>query len=254
MKKSTRLLLAIAFVLSAIVCSLVAGAYIGGRCCVPAGSGLAGGAIALGYGVLGAGIGAVIAIVLARSLPDRWLVGITLPVLPCAIVLAGITAKLILNSSEEQQAHLQSAYEKMNLFQVNLVQTDAAPQRMFERIDFDWEQRQYVLTTGQEKCTVPLTGEQAAKMLGALRGVGGVMVKDAFPCAGTLGPVQYGLEWHIQEALPPNTRSKLAITAACLEQYPQLAAPFEAAVEIDMDLATKRVCKPKDKTGQHVTQ
>ena len=91
-------------------------------------------------------------------------------------------------------------------------------------------------------------------MLGALRGVGGVMVKDAFPCAGTLGAVQYELEWHIQEALPPDTAGKLAITAACLEQYPQLVAPFEAAVEIDAHLAAKRTCEPKDKTSQHVAQ
>jgi hypothetical protein len=221
---------------------------------VPAGSGLAGGAIALGYGVLGAGIGAVIAIVLAKYLSDRWLMGVTLPILPCALVLAGMTAKLILDSSEEQEAHLQRAYEKMNLFQVSLVQTDTAPQQVFERIDFDWKQRQYLLTTAEERCTVPLTGEQAVKMLGALRNVGGVMIKDAFPCAGTLGTVQYELEWNIQEAGPPHTSGKLAITAACLEQYPQLLAPFEAAVEIDTHLALKRVCQSKDTTNPHVSQ
>src|SRR5262245_43806591 len=58
-----------------IFCSLwigfAAGLSIGGHLCIPAGSGLAGPTIALGYGALGALVGIVLAGFLAWRLPGR---------------------------------------------------------------------------------------------------------------------------------------------------------------------------------------
>lgn len=58
-------------VLCSLWIGLVAGMAIGGLFFVPAGSGLAGPAIALGYGAMGAIAGLALAIVLALKLPVR---------------------------------------------------------------------------------------------------------------------------------------------------------------------------------------
>ncbi len=86
-----------------VPCSLwigfVAGMMIGGRFFVPAGSGLAGPAIALGYGVLGVFAGAVLAGLLAWKLPARPLrlaagIAILLSALAFAFIVFGVAAQL----------------------------------------------------------------------------------------------------------------------------------------------------------------
>lgn len=62
-----------ALVLAAFWIGLVAGTVLGAVFFVPAGSGLAGPAIALGYGIAGALAGAVLAGMLGRRLPTRLL-------------------------------------------------------------------------------------------------------------------------------------------------------------------------------------
>lgn len=77
---------------------LVAGMMIGGRYFVPAGSGLAGPAIALGYGVAGAAIGAVLAALLIwRASVDllhklAW-VAVVLGFAATAFVVVGIVVR-----------------------------------------------------------------------------------------------------------------------------------------------------------------
>ena len=236
MNKTKRFLIGLVFVLSIMVIGLVLGMLIAGRCCVPADSGLAGGAIVVGYGVLSAGVGGLIALALAIYLPERWLVGSTVGLALVGTVLGGILGKVYLDARAETAAHLERAYEDMLKYRVTLVHTDAAPARPFQRIRFDWGERSYtVLGSGGEHnpaCTMRLSGAQGAKMLGALRAVEGVVYRHPAPCAGTPGAVQHELDMFIPEAKPPNSAAKLAITAACLDRYPALAEPFAVARQI----------------------
>ena len=78
MTRISHLLVGALFVLAIGVIGFVIRATIGGRCCVPAGSGLAGGAIVFGYGLLGSIVTAVIAVLVARALPPKHLVTTTL--------------------------------------------------------------------------------------------------------------------------------------------------------------------------------
>jgi hypothetical protein len=61
------------FALALAVCGCGAGTWAGGRWLVAPGSGLAGPAIALGYGLLAATGTALIAVLLAARLPFGWL-------------------------------------------------------------------------------------------------------------------------------------------------------------------------------------
>jgi hypothetical protein len=234
MTRRTRIVLGVVFVLGMMICGLVAGAFIGGRFLLPPGSGLAGAAIVLGYGILGAGLAGVVGGLLAWLLPPKWFLGAALPVTVAGVVFGIIIVNGYMRSRAEMQAHLEQAYEDLLKFRVTLVYLDAenAP---FMRMDADWGARRYTATTnGAEPttCTAELSGEEAVVLLEALRGVEGVVLRDEFPCAGTLGEAERELDWFIPEALPPNSEGKHFITATCAAAYPALVRPFEDAAEI----------------------
>lgn len=86
-----RTLWTVLLILSLLWLGFVAGMVIAGRFFVPAGSGLAGPAIALGYGVSGAVAGAVLAGLFAWKLPARPLRLLTM----AAILLSALTIAFI---------------------------------------------------------------------------------------------------------------------------------------------------------------
>ena len=247
MKTTSRFAVGLVLVLSTMVIGLVVGMWIGGRCCTPADSGLAGGAIVMGYGVITAGLLGLIAIPLAVYLPKRGLVPLTVGLALAGGVLGSIIIKAYLHGQAEMAAHLEQSYANMLKYRITLVQTEAVTDQLFNRVTFDWGKRSYAvarMSGGYDQvCSETLTGEQGAQMLGALRGVEGVLHEDPFPCAGTLGAVEYELELFIPERTPPNTEAKLAITAACLERYPALGEPVTVAEEILSDSTLKQACE-----------
>ena len=118
MTRISNLLVGALFVRAIGVIGFVIGATIGGRCCVPAGSGLAGGAIVCGYGLLGGIVTAVIAVLVARALPSKHLVTITLIV---GGVFAGVMVKVYVDSRTEMREHMAQGYAGMLKFPVALV-------------------------------------------------------------------------------------------------------------------------------------
>ena len=234
MTRRRRIILGVVFVFFMLVWGFVAGAYVGGRFFVPRGSGLAGPAIVLGYGVMGAGLAGVIGGLLAYFLPPKWVLGAALPVTIAGVIFTIIFTNIYLDAEAEQQAYLEQAYTKLNKFRLTLVnlKDEDAP---FKRMEADWGERRYTAITHDAEprtCTATLSGKEAVALLGALREVEAVVLKDEFPCAGTPGAVERELYWFIPEAMPPNSQGKHAITAACVAQYPALGAPFEAAAKI----------------------
>jgi hypothetical protein len=188
MTRRRRIILGVLFVFFTTVCGFMAGLYIGGSFFLPPGSGLAGPAIVLGYGVVGAGLAGVVGVALAYFLPPNWFLGALLPIAVAGVVSSIILVKGYLRSQAQLQAHLEQGYENLNRFSVTLVHlTDQnAP---FKRMDADWEMRRYTAITNDAKpktCTAKISGREAVALLGALREVEGVLLQDAFPCAGTL--------------------------------------------------------------------
>jgi len=226
-----------------MICAAVAGTVVAGHCCVAPGSGLAGPAIALGYGLITAVVAGALAGLLAIFLPPRALVGTALVMGVPATVLGGMTLKGYWEAREQMQAHLQEGYARMPAFRVELTFAEADEKPPFQRIAFDWSARRYTVTANGQRCTAKFTGPQGVAMLGALRSVEGILHEDPYPCAGTLGAVQHELDMSIPEPTSPNSKAKLALTAACLTLYPTLAEPLAVARRIHDDRKQPMRCE-----------
>ena len=232
MRKATRFGVGLVLVLSLGLIGFMLGMRIGAACCLPQFPGLAGGAIVLGYGLMGAVAAGTLAIPMAIYLPARWLVGTTLVLGVVGGGIAGVILQSYMASRAATAEHMRQAHERMNKFSVTLGFTDRTAARPYTQASFDWGAREYRIVRDGRTCSAALTGEQGARMLKALREVGGVMYADPYPCAGTLGAAVRKLDMTIPEATSPPTTARLAITAACLERYPALEAPFTAARDI----------------------
>ena len=232
MKRHSKILVGVLFVLSIAIIGFVLGIYIGGSCCVPKNSGLAGGAIVVGYGVVGAGVAAVVATVVARYLPADRLVAVTLLTGVVGGVFGGVILKVILDSRAETEAFLQDAYANMLKFRVELVPQPAARPFAFEKISFDWAEQAFTATVDGRSCTAPLAGEDGALMLRALREVEGVVYRSPSPCDGTEGELLQTLDMYIPEATGKPSVADLSITRTCLDKHPSLGEPLAVATDI----------------------
>lgn len=232
MTRQRRFLLGSFLALFLAVIALVAGTFLSGRFVVAPGSGLAGPAIALGYGLISALAALAIGGLLAIFLPPKWLLRLAVPVILIGGALSGVLVWVYFQSRAATEAHLEAAYDRLNKFRVILVHRDAAA-APFRRMEIDWNVRRYqaVLTDG-ESCGAELTGREAVKMLEALRQVEGLQIKVAKPCAGKTGNVRREIDWFIPEAKPPDSSGSHLISEACAAAHPALNAPFEAALAI----------------------
>lgn len=244
MTRRWRIALGIVFVLCLTLCGLVAGTYVGAVFLTPRNAGLAGFAIAFGYGVLGAVLAAGLGILLAYKLPPKWFLGTALPVLVVAAALVIVFVQSRVVAERERRSQQGEAYDRLNKFRVILVylKADGAP---FTRLEADWKTRRYSGLTNEAEprtCAGQLSGEEAVALLTALREVEGLVLKNAQPCAGMPGEVERELDWFIPEAKPPDSEGKHAITAECARQFPALEKPFELAADIFVDGDNTRHC------------
>lgn len=231
------------FVLALAVIGFVLGAYIGSSCCVPAGAGLAGGAMVVGYGVIGSMVAVIVAVVIARKLPARQLRIVTLVTGVIGGVFAAILIKIYLDSRAATAEFMQQSYATMLKFRVELSIADNNAAYPFDSIEMDWRTRSVAAVVSGQSCSSDLAGADAAKMLGALRGVEGVVYRDPAPCAGKPGAVQQTLNMHIAEATGQPSTADLALTAACLEAHPELAQPAAVAADIFARVEWPASCK-----------
>ena len=231
MTRISYLLVGVLFVLAIGVIGFVIGATIGGRCCVPAGSRLAGGAIVFGYGPLGSIVTAVIAILLARALPSKHPVAATLIVRVVGGVFAGVMAKVYVDLRTEMREHMTQAYASMLKFRVALVLNQPGIPGPRSNA-FDWGQKQYKLSVNNQRCVVELQPEDAAKIRGALREVEGFVYRDLSPCVGMSGSLNQVLDMYIPEVNGESSKAKLENIGACLGKYPDLGVPVNIATYI----------------------
>ena len=199
---------------------------------VAEGQGLAGGAIILGYALLGALGGLLVGWVLLHLLPAgprRWL---TLASVPVAAVLVVLIAMGWLHSRAEMDRHLQQAYADMPHFRLELQPGPAvggvSPQRLLADSGAGWLE----VTTGERVCRTALAGKQAMLLLSALREAELVVYREPEVCKGSQDPITKRLVFDITEALPPATQVDVQITADCLASNPALDAPARTAAAV----------------------
>ncbi|MEM9385529.1 MAG: hypothetical protein AAGA68_10745 [Pseudomonadota bacterium] len=217
---------------AAVGLSLLAGLLgivIAGRCCVPAGSGLAGPGIVVGYGLLAALLGAGLGILLAIRLGPRALLILSGVAGVGGTIVAVLLGLAVAESARKSADALEEAYARLPPFELVLDLTDADP---FARFEADWAKRETVVVDAKGRtCRRALNGREAVPLLESLRAVEGVLLQAADPCAGKAGAPVQSLRFLVQEGRPPNTSGELAISDACLAATPALGKPVEAARE-----------------------
>jgi len=246
MKTRTRWLVGILLTLSLLVCGLLAGTWLGGRYFVPPGSGLAGPAIALSYGLLGAVVGVALGIVVSIFTPGRWLAYATIPVALAGGIVVLMVARSYMISSAETEARLQEAYDKLPAFTLTIELPETAADRPFARFAADWSARSYDVTVAgddPQTCSAAMAGPDAVRLLTALRNIEGRLMNEPDPCAASPGAVDHHLAFAIKEARPPDSEGSLEITEACLTRAPDLAAPRDAVTEMIAENGLPDACK-----------
>lgn len=219
---SRRLPLGLLFTASSTLGCFAAGTWVGARFLVPPGSGLAGSAIAVGYGLAGALAGGAAAALLAYRLPLRWVRWLTVPSAAIGFLVLLAAARIYLRSKAEQQAQLEEAYAKLPPFRLELTRASALAPASFSKLAFDSEAAAFHATaTAGTACSGPLSGADNVAVLTALRNVEGLLLKEPRPCADG-GEVAYRIAFRIEEARPPDSQGELAATSACLTAHAAL--------------------------------
>ncbi len=136
--------LRILIILTALFVGLVAGTAIGGRFFVPAGSGLAGPVIALGYGVVGALILGAIAVALAWYMKRRGLVvaGVVCGVL--IVLFLGLTGWRLAKDGQAR-AEAEKAFIGLDHYKVSLEQRGTVDAVLARKTAIDTRERQWLV-------------------------------------------------------------------------------------------------------------
>ena len=219
-----RLLLAAA---TFLVGSLI-GAFAAGRFLVPAGSGLAGPAIALGYGLV-AGFGAA---VILWVLSGRWSQRVArlalLPIGGLGLVSLALVGWAYVVAQRQQSEALQEAYARLPEFEIQLRFDDAVPDRRFTVLEHDSrQQRLTVRRRGGETCSTNVEGMDEVRLLESLRRIEGLALSDARPCAPVGARPEFSLTFTVAEALSRETRVEIEGPVACLRSHAELRALAE---------------------------
>ena len=243
MRARTRLLLGVVLALGLAATGFAAGTTVSAWCCVPRGSGLAGPAIVFGYGLLGAAGAALAGALAAYWLPAVWLRRLALLFGLLGTAVLALIGKTWLDSRARTAAYMEQAYANMNAFTLRLDYLDPADDPPWRSAAVDWAQRRYVVERGGERCVVRLDGPAGSALLRALRAAEGVLYREQFPCAGSLGSVTRRLEWRIAEHDGRDSSGSVALTTACSQAHPALAAPFAALRRLEGDGDLRRHCE-----------
>ncbi len=210
-----------------LVGSLI-GALAAGRFLVPAGSGLAGPAIALGYGLV-AGVGAAVILwVLSGRWSERFARLALLPIGGLGLLSLALVGWAYVVAHRQQSEALQEAYARLPEFEIQLRFDDAVPDRRFTVLAHDSrQQRLTVRRRDGGKCSTHIEGMDEVRLLESLRGVEGLAHRDARPCAPVGARPEFSLTFTVAEARPPATHVEIEGPVACLRSHAELRALAE---------------------------
>ena len=179
---------------------LVTGVVVGGQFFVPAGSGLAGPAIALGYGIAGAIVAGVLAAVMARSLSVSLVRGIAIAALIVGAASIAYGAYALANAQAERDAAagLDQPLPPASDFVLTASIDEQDDMRRYREIDIDgrtWEARWTAVGPEAMACTVRLTAAEAVAVETQLGYLESRMADLPLPCESRGEPVLYRLRW-----------------------------------------------------------
>jgi hypothetical protein len=210
----------------------IVGLFVGGAA-VPAGSGLAGPTIVLGYGAVGAVCGLVAGAIAAWLLPARHVRPALLAALGLGLIAAvAVGIRVVRTNRERAERAGVEQQQRAAPFFAAAIADGPHDGSSFIDIRVDGKRDAFVMTArGQPErptCRGTIDNEERARLLRVLRNAEDLLERDPDPCAGSGEPYRR-FRWSLPER--GGGEREVALTIACGKEHSELVAlyiPFES--------------------------
>lgn len=223
--KERRVIWGVLLLVAAAFLGLAAGTAIGARFFVPAGSGLAGPAIALGYGLVGVAITSVLAgLLIWRG--SLWLLRLTtLGAMTVAILLVGfLTWRAVVGQNQRNaELGLDQPLPEPESWTLNSRLPESNSKRSYREIEVDaksWTFHYVAVGPEAARCKAELTGAEATALASQVAALVKRLESSPLPCTGFGGPSEFFLT--LRDA-PGTPFRELEASAVCLKNESDLA-------------------------------
>ena len=213
--------------LSLLSLGLVLGATTGAQLFVTRADGLAGGAMVLWYGILGALVLLVIGIILGLKLQGTLLLLAALIFTVLAAILYGMaTFKSMAMTKAELGSD--SAYEAAGQFTVTMERLDTSDPYLFVKMEINSRKRTWTQTgpaPDHEVFYAHIKAKTLVEIRVALNKVAAINTEELADCHSDQGPANKRLRWDLMDAQIPQNGQGLVkkgvvnINAACLREH-----------------------------------
>ncbi|MCA9408233.1 MAG: hypothetical protein KC733_06060 [Candidatus Omnitrophica bacterium] len=222
-----KIFLHLILVISWIVIGFIAGAYTGGHYLMPVDSGLAAGAMGIGYGVLGAVLLGGIVIVLIPKVSLRALqISAVFSFLTAAVLMVFISVQMKNNQRNPEDPDHE--YAGLPVFMLTLTQIKIADPYLITNTELDGMQRSWATTLPDGRvCRGQMRSQGQKEISAALQTFVQLTKKDLAPCLETEAQAERLLVWDLPESKDINARGQLKISPACLIDQPIVAKVVE---------------------------
>jgi len=226
-------------VISLVVAGFLVGGFVGGAWFVAKGSGLAGGAMVLGYGVLGAAVFGIIGVVAAKYLSARALPLIALLVF---VAVAAITAWLVITNRPDKEPD--SAFAPAGIFTATMQRLDLSDPYLFVQMHIDSRARTFTQTGPAPDHVVYYAAMKARSLVdirAALNDVVAMTDAEIADCKVAQGPAIKRLSWEIidVQATTGTAKGMIDASAACLAAHAPIARALFLIEKASSDPAGK---------------
>ena len=224
-----KILFRLIIMLGFAVPGLLLGALYAGKSGATEGAGLAGGAIVLGYGLIGAVAAALIGLLISLRLPDAMLPR-TAALMGVLFVGFAIYATVRIRSAQNARLDPPEAYDGIPRFTLTLERTENADPVLAKRLTVDSQERRWtsVLPDGRV-CSAQASAAPLLKAAGALEAFLEATGGDV-ACPNEPEEI---LGWDLQSDTGRSSGS-VELTSACLQSSPEAQVLVFALQQVSM--------------------
>lgn len=203
------------------------GSFVGAKYLVPKGSGLAGGAMVLGYLVLGLVVFTLIGVVAAFMLKGKALRNTALIIgVPVLLAYLIFTTVFVMNKMADREPD--EAFAAAGNFSVVMERLDTSDPYLFVKLEVSSADRTWTKTGPGPDAQIfyaTMTSQTLTDIRAALDVVAAMSAADFANCRDSQGPAIKSLTWHINDAPTGQslvTADTLAISETCLRDHPEI--------------------------------
>ena len=238
-----KVLLRIIFIISSTWIGLVLMANIAGRFLVSKSDGLAGGAMVLGYGLLGAGICLVATLIISLKLSHtrlRWAAIGSGAIAVIFIIMTLLHIRKIHNAGLDPE----SAYAGLPAFTVAIQQTKIVDPYLTTRHTINTHDREWANTLPNGKvCRGNLSAQAQRNIARALIDVSQNAEPIIKSCQSTKVHADKELSWKFSTYSEGMVEGTIAVSQQCREQHPPIAHLIREVSKAHLSTRTKIKCK-----------